>query len=85
MTSFFKSHSAHRDSQSMMILTMEEKLNVHKFGWFRYKNRKDLSTCKLTTNEYWDWLNFIDDEYLADFDILKMKELYRQQLQELSG
>ena len=68
-----------------MILTMEEKLNVHKFGWFRYKNRMDTKYATLSTNDYWDWLTYIDDDYCSDYDLIRMKELYRSQLQELSG
>ena len=40
---------------------------------------------KLSTSQYWDLLTYIDDDYLTDYEIVKMKELYRQQLAELSG
>jgi hypothetical protein len=30
-------------------------------------------------------LTYIDDDYLTDYEVLKMKELYAWQLQELSG
>ncbi len=68
-----------------MIMTMEKKLNFDGFAWFRYSNKKDRTVAKISTNQYWDMLVYIDDDYLTDYEILKFKELYRSQLQELSG
>ena len=79
------------DSQSVMILQMEKKLNSL---WFRRRKAQD-KLCTISSNQYWDWLTYVDviipnlsrmqDDYLTDWEILKMKELYFWQLQELSG
>ena len=68
-----------------MILLMEKKLNSNSSAWFKYINRRDKSTCKISIAQYWDFLTYIDDDYLTDYEVLRMKELYRWQLQELSG
>ena len=68
-----------------MIMNMERKLNSNGWGWLRYISRRDQRMCKLSTSQYWDLLTYLDDDYLSDFEIVKMKELYRQQLAELSG
>ena len=59
-----------------MIMTMERKLNYDGFAWFRFKNKKD-KLVKISTAQYWDMLVFIDDDYLTDYEVLKMKALYR--------
>jgi hypothetical protein len=60
-----------------MIMTMEKKLNYNGFAWFRYANKKDSNKCKISVAQYWDFLTYIDDDYLTDYEVLKMKELYR--------
>jgi hypothetical protein len=40
-----------------MIFNMEKKLNATFFA--KRFNRKD-KFCSLSTNEYWDWLTYID-------------------------
>lgn len=65
-----------------MIMEMERKLNPTAF--FRRFNKTD-KFCVLSTAQYWDWLTYIDDDYLTEWEIIKMKELYYWQLQELSG
>lgn len=70
------------DSQSAMVLAMERKLNPTAFWRRLWKNDK---FCKITTAQYWDWLTYIDDDYLTEWEVLKMKELYFWQLQEMSG
>ena len=64
-----------------MIMNMERKLNS---SWFTRRTQKD-KYSKISTTQFWDWLVYIDDDYLSEFEVLKMKELYYQQLQELSG
>jgi len=66
-------------------MLMEKKLNPSGYGLFRYLNRKDQSTSRISVAQYWDLLTYIDDDYLTDYEVLKMKELYAWQLQELSG
>ena len=68
-----------------MIMTMEKKLNPTGFGLFRFMNRRDLNTSTISIAQYWDMLTYIDDDYLSDYEVLRMKELYAWQLQELSG
>jgi len=68
-----------------MIMTMEKKLNPLGFGLFRLLNRKDPSTTRISIAQYWDLLTYIDDDYLSDYEVLRMKELYQWQLQEMSG
>ena len=74
-----------REKQSLMIMTMEKKLNPNSWALFKYFNRSDKNIAKISTAQYWDWLTYIDDDYLTDYEVLKMKELYHRQLQELSG
>ena len=74
-----------RENQSQMIWTMEKKLNANSYAWFKFFNRKEKSHCKISVAAYWDMLTYIDDDYLTDYEILKMKELYYWQLQERSG
>ena len=68
-----------------MIMTMERKLNGGSHALWKFINRKDKTTAKISTAQYWDWLTYIDDDYLTDYEVLRMKELYYWQLQELSG
>lgn len=76
------SPQANKDDQSLMIYNMERKLNL---TWFSVHNRKKDAYSKICVSQYWDWLIYIDDDYLTEFEILKFKELYYQQLQEISG
>ena len=57
-----------------MIMNMEKKLGS------RAINKKNAVTSKISVAQYWDFLTYIDDDYLTDFEILKMKELYYWQL-----
>ena len=66
-------------------MTMEKKLNNQSPQWFKYLNRQDKSYSKISIAQYWDWLTYLDDDYLTDYEIVRMKELYYWQLQELSG
>ena len=59
-----------------MIMTMEKKLNPTGFGLFRFMNRRDLNTSTISIAQYWDMLTYIDDDYLSDYEVLRMKELY---------
>lgn len=59
-----------------MIMTMEKKLNSNSPHLFRYLNRHDKSLSKISIAQYWDFLTYIDDDYLTDYEVVKMKELY---------
>ena len=59
-----------------MIYTMEKKLNGGSFGWFKYFNRRDRNLSKISVAQYWDMLTYIDDDYLSDYEVVRMKELY---------
>ena len=48
------------DNQSQMIFNMERKLNA---SWFSKRFNKVDKFCSLSTNEYWDWLTYIDVDY----------------------
>ena len=63
----------HSDSQSAVILEMERKLNP--VSYYRRLMPRD-KNCSLTTSQYWNLINYIDDDYLTDWEVLKMKELY---------
>mmetsp|Transcript_7139 Transcript_7139/g.9954 ORF Transcript_7139/g.9954 Transcript_7139/m.9954 type:complete len:197 (-) Transcript_7139:94-684(-) len=69
------------NQRSSMIVSMERTLNS---AWFsrRAGSRKD--NCTLATSQYWDWITYIDDDYLSEWEVVKMKELYQYQLQELA-
>ena len=69
-----------RENQAQMVLLMEKKLNYNSSAWFKYKNGKDKSTCKISVAQYWDLLTYLDDDYLTDYEVLRMKELYYWQL-----
>jgi len=60
---------------------MERTLNP-KGIWQRL--RGDHRYARISTAYYWDWMLYIDDDYLTEWEILRMKELYLWQLQELS-
>ena len=68
-----------------MIMTMEQKFNGGSAGLFRFMNRRDPNISKISVAQYWDWLTYLDDDYLSDYEIIRMKELYYWQLQELTG
>ena len=63
-----------------MIMTMEKKLNGMSPFMFKFLNRRDKSMSKISVAQYWDWLTYLDDDYLTDYEILRMKELYYWQL-----
>jgi hypothetical protein len=68
-----------------MMMSMEKKLNGQSPFWFKFKNRRDKQLSKISVAQYWDFLTYLDDDYLTDYEIVRMKELYYWQLQELSG
>jgi len=68
-----------------MIMNMEKKMNGGSYAVFKFMNRRDPSISKISIAQYWDWLTYIDDDYLTEYEVLRMKELYYWQLQELSG
>jgi len=74
-----------RERQSLLVMSMEKKLNPGSYALFKYFNRTDRTVARVSTAQYWDWLTYIDDDYLTDYEVLRMKELYHWQLQELSG
>ena len=45
------------DSQSAVILELEKKLNPTVFWRRLWRNDK---YCTLSSNQYWDWLTYID-------------------------
>ena len=59
-----------------MIMTMEKKLNAGSFGLFKFFNRRDQSLSRISVAQYWDLLTYIDDDYLSDYEVVRMKELY---------
>ena len=59
-----------------IILDLERKLNPKRF--FRRGKRDNL--CKISLNYYWDLLKYVDDDYLSEWEILKFKDLYANQL-----
>ena len=71
MTEHLKGDSS--DSQTAVILEMERKLNPVSFYRRLWPQDK---YCSLTTSQYWNLINYIDDDYLTDWEVLKMKELY---------
>ena len=59
-----------------IILEMEKKLDSK-----RYNQRvKEDKRCKISVNYYWDLLKYVDDDYLTEWEILKMKDLYVKML-----
>merc|ERR1711934_332318 len=70
------------DLRSMMIWDMEKILNP---GWFWRRLNKTDQFATLSTAQYWDWLTYIDDDYLTEWEVVKMKELYLKAHQDLSG
>ena len=47
------------NNQSLMIMDMERKLNSK---WFARRMQRD-RYCTLSTNQFWDWLVYIDVSY----------------------
>lgn len=76
MSSILAQAAESRENQALMIMTMEKKLNNQSPHWFRYLKRSDKSLSKISIAQYWDFLTYIDDDYLTDYEVLKMKELY---------
>ena len=58
-----------------MIMNLEKKL-----GSSRALKKKNAVVSKISVAQYWDFITYIDDDYLTDFEVLKMKELYYWQL-----
>ena len=54
-----------------MIMNLEKKL-----GSSRALKKKNAVVSKISVAQYWDFITYIDDDYLTDFEVLKMKELY---------
>ena len=59
-----------------IILELERKLNKERYN---KRGRRDLYS-KISVNKYWDLLKYIDDDYLTEWEILKFKDLYMDQL-----
>ena len=57
-------------------MTMERKLNPMSSALYRYTHKKDMQASKISVAQYWDFLLYIDDDYLTDYEVLKFKELY---------
>tara|TARA_B110000305_G_C19133798_1_gene490182 strand:- start:442 stop:693 length:252 start_codon:yes stop_codon:yes gene_type:complete len=79
-SSILASRNEAKENQALMIMTMERKLNGKGYGLFKYLNRSDSKTSRISVAQYWDWLTYIDDDYLTDYEVLKMKELYYWQM-----
>ena len=54
---FAQSVQSSSDTQSLVILEMEKKLNPTAFWRRLWKKDK---FCTITTAQYWDWLTYID-------------------------
>ena len=65
-----------RENQAQMIWNMEKKLNGSSFAWFKHRYGKDKSVSRSSVAQYWDWITYLDDDYLTDYEVLRMKELY---------
>ena len=85
MSNILSQKNEARENQAQMMWNMEKKLNGNSFAWFRMNYRRDKSVSKISVAQYWDWITYLDDDYLTDYEVLRMKELYHWQLQELSG
>ena len=59
-----------------IVLELERKLNKTRFG----RRTKRDKYCKISINYYWDLLKYIDDDYLTEWEVLKFKDLYVNQL-----
>ena len=76
LDSVISENSETKENQAAMIMSMEKKLNSGSYALFKYANKKDAHLCRISTSQYWDLLTYIDDDYLTDFEVLKMKEMY---------
>jgi hypothetical protein len=68
------------ENNTSIVWDLEKKLNFRRF-WDR-TNKKE-KHCSLTVAQYWDWMTYIDDDYLTQWEVLRMQELYYWQVQEL--
>ena len=59
-----------------IITELEKKLNPDRF----FRRVKKDQYCEISINYYWDLLKYIDDDYLSEWEILKLKDLYAYQL-----
>ena len=59
-----------------IVLELERKLNRERY---LRRGRRD-QYCKISINYYWDLLKYIDDDYLTEWETLKFKDLYVNQL-----
>ena len=59
---------------------MERKLNS---TFFKKKMERKMNSCRLTPAQYWDWLTYIDDDYLTQWEVIKMQELYYWQVLDM--
>ena len=76
LSSVISQNTETKENQAAMIMTMEQKLNSGSYALFKYAHKKDQHLCKISTSQYWDLLTYIDDDYLTDYEVLKMKEMY---------
>ena len=56
---------------------MEKKLNP---TTFLRRLRKHDNYCKLSINQYWVWLKYIDDDYLSEWEVDKMIDYVAKQV-----
>ena len=68
-----------------MIMAEERNLNNGSFALFKFNNRGDGTISKISEAQNWDWLSYLDDDYLTEYEVRRMKALHRWQLQELAG
>ena len=64
-----------------IIFDLERKLNPSRF----FKRDKADKQCRISINLYYDWLIHIDDDYLTEYEHLKMKDLYQGILAEMAA
>lgn len=62
--------------ESSIVHDLERKLNPK--SW-RLRHRERDAYCRLSVAYYWDWIPFVDDDYLTEWEVLRMKELVVQQ------
>ena len=63
-----------------MIMKMEEKFN---YKIFKRRFRTQEKFCRLAHTQYWNWLIYLDDDYLSEWEVLKMKQLFQYQIGDL--
>ena len=67
------------DGRGSIWIELEKKLNYAK--WAKRGTRDTYS--RISLNQYWDLLKYVDDDYLTEWEVLKFKDLYGDQLMSL--